>query len=351
MPSSNLHRPPVGWIVPLGIFLCLLCSPSQGQDSIIEFISPRFGTIRGLLEYSVDHDLEQGISDQPFDFSMTSHQLRLPGYRWLEEDHELLVGGSLRLLDISTGAMLLDTLQSFPEYLAEPELTVAYKQRISGPKIWGLSLTLGSPSDRPFDSIHEIAVDGNAFLRLPVGQADDAWLLFLNYSNTSQFLQNVPLPGIAYIHEPSEDLLAIVGVPFMYVKYKPLPRWTLQASYILLRNVHAQASYELLDNLSIYGGFDWDADVFLRHDRIDNDDRMFYYHKSLSAGTRWNITEDFYLDFSAGYRFGRFFFEGEDYDDRGFNRVDIGDGPFLALRVGLELGGPAKDSYAHAAGQ
>ena len=32
----------------------------------------------------------------------------------------------------------------------------------------------------------------------------------------------------------------------------------------------------------------------------------------------------------------------EDYDDRSFNRIDIGDGPFLALQVGIALNGRSK---------
>jgi len=41
---------------------------------------------------------------------------------------------------------------------------------------------------------------------------------------------------------------------------------------------------------------------------------------------------------SGGYSFDRFFFEGESYAaDRTDNRIDVGDGPFLAVRVGMKL--------------
>ena len=338
-----MNKPPlVCRLIPLAIFLCLLCSPAQAQDQDLptEFLSSHFGTIRGWLEYSVDHDFQQGVSDQPSEFSLTEYYLRVPGFRWLDQDHEFLVGSSLRILDVDTDAMFPDTAQSFPEYFANPELILAYKQRIAGAKIWGASLTLGSPSDRPFASIQEVAVDATAFLRLPVGQGGDAWLLFINYSNARPGLQHIPLPGIAYVYEPSEDFLALVGVPFTFINYKPSPRWTLRASYILPRDLQAKASYELSDSLTLYSGFDWGSDIFFRHDRHDDEDRLFFYKKTLSAGIRWELSEDLYLDFSAGYRFDRFFFEGEDYDDRSFNRIDVGDGAFLALRVALALDQP-----------
>ena len=282
-------------LICVGMFLCLASRQGVAEESAIEsameFMSPRFGTLRGKLEYSIDHDFREGISGQSGEFSMSDHRLRVPGFRVMDENHELLMFGNLRVLDIDSGAIFPNTGESFPEYLADVEVGLAYKERISGSRIWGVNVKVGSPSDRPFASIHEVAVNGSVFLRLPVGERD-AWLLFLNYSNTREDLQHIPLPGIAYVHRPSEDFWAGIGVPLVFVKYKPSARLTLRASYIMLRNVHAQASYELLEGLSVYGGFDWDSDVFFRHDRGDNDDRLFYYKKSLSGGIYWKIRED-----------------------------------------------------------
>ncbi len=319
------------------LLLCLLFSSAQAQDNRLQFMSPRFGTIRGWLEYSINHDFQQGISGQPSDFSLTEHYLRVPGYRSLSENHEFLIGSSVSVLDVDTDAIFPNTSDSFPEYFANPQLLLAYKQRIVADKIWGLSMTLSSPSDRPFASIHEVALNATAFLRLPIDQSDDAWIFFLNYANDRSDLQHIPLPGLAYVHKPSENFLAYLGIPFIYVKYNPAPRWALHASYIIPRNVHAKLSYQISDEFTIHGAFDWSSDTFFRHDRSDNDHRLFYYKKNLSAGIRYDITDDFYIDFSAGYSFDRFFFEGEDYDDRGFNRLNIGDGPFIALRLALAL--------------
>jgi hypothetical protein len=38
-----------------------------------------------------------------------------------------------------------------------------------------------------------------------------------------------------------------------------------------------------------------------------------------------------------GYSFDRFYFEGEDYGDRRDNRLDVGSGPFAAVRVGVRF--------------
>ena len=321
------------WLVLIG----MAAGRANGQsDDGMEFMSPRFGTIRGWLRYDVDHSFEQGISDQTSDFGITSHELKIPLFRTGGENSELLFGAKVRVWDIDSDAVLPDSGQSFPDYLICPEITVAYKERIEGSKIWGTRITLGSPSDKPFGSIEEVSVNALVFLRVPA-KNNDAWMFFLNYSNSRGFLEHIPLPGIAYVYKPSDNLLAYVGVPFVFVKYEPDDRWRLEASYMIPRGVHAKASYKFTEGWSVYGGFDWDSELFFRHDRHEDENRLFYYEKSIGGGVRWDINENIYVDFSAGYRFDRFFFEGEDYGDRSFNRINIGDGPYITLQAGIAL--------------
>ena len=47
----------------------------------------------------------------------------------------------------------------------------------------------------------------------------------------------------------------------------------------------------------------------------------------------------FYVRFQAlgGWAFDRFFFEGDRYEDRGFNRLEIADGPFLRIQLGVRF--------------
>ena len=40
------------------------------------------------------------------------------------------------------------------------------------------------------------------------------------------------------------------------------------------------------------------------------------------GGLRWRITDEVSLEAYAGYGFDRFFFEGDDYDDRGDHHID-----------------------------
>jgi hypothetical protein len=53
----------------------------------------------------------------------------------------------------------------------------------------------------------------------------------------------------------------------------------------------------------------------------------------VSAGVSKNVL----LDLSAGYTFDRMYFEGRNFTDRSFNRLDIGDGPYIAFRVDVRF--------------
>ncbi len=197
--------------------------------------------------------------------------------------------------------------------------------------IGGGSLSVGSASDKPFHSINEMTVGVNAFLRVPQGD-HNAWLFSLSYSPTSEL--PFPIPGVAYIYQPSDYLRINIGLPFA-VWYRPWDDLTLELSYMLLRTVHARAAYRVCAPVRVYAGFDWSNESYFLADRNDENDRFFYYEKRLSAGVQVFLRRQALLDISGGYVFDRFYFQGHQYNDRNHDRIDVGSGPLLGLRFEL----------------
>jgi hypothetical protein len=66
-------------------------------------------------------------------------------------------------------------------------------------------------------------------------------------------------------------------------------------------------------------------------------DRLWYLEKRVYGGLKRDVTRDAYFEIIGGYAFDRFFFEGDRYENRSFNRINIADGPFLMLQVGLRF--------------
>ena len=87
---------------------------------------------------------------------------------------------------------------------------------------------------------------------------------------------------------------------------------------------------------SAFGEFAWDYQRWLRHGRIDDGHNLRYTEKRVECGLVWSPSRDCSLSLSGGYAFDRLFYEDEAFDDRDLNRIDVRDGPFLALSLKLK---------------
>jgi hypothetical protein len=228
----------------------------------------------------------------------------------------------------STQAILPLSERRFPEDLWALNFAATYAHRFDSEVIVGGTLSVGSASDKPFHSIDEMTLGVSAFAWIPSGERN-AWLFSVAYSPTAEI--NFPIPMVAYIYNPSDYLRINIGLPFQ-IMYRPTEDLRLDFSYMLLRNVHAQATYRLCRPVSVFAAFDWENESYFLADRQNVNDRLFYYDKRLSAGLIFNVTRCFSVTLSGGYTFDRFYFEGAQYSDKNTNQVNVGDGPYLSLQ-------------------
>jgi hypothetical protein len=238
---------------------------------------------------------------------------------------------SLRSDLFHTNAILPDTGQPFPQDLWSVRIGTTYRHEFENGWITGTSLSIGSASDQPFHSVNELTGGVNLFLRIPQGE-HNAWLFTLNYSPTAELA--FPVPGVAYLWQPSDRLHVNVGLPFM-VMWRPLDDVTLDVSYMLIRTVHARATYRICRAASVYVGYDWNNESWYLVDRPDVHDRFFYFEQRVSAGVRGHLWKMATYDLSGGFVFDRSFFEGKNSNSQNFNRVDVGDAPILSVRFGI----------------
>ncbi len=313
-----------------------LSAAAPAQEPLAQWVSPTTGRPGLLSDYGVTYYPDRRVAGQDADLGMTRHDFSLLLPVWRDSGDELSASARMRLEELSTHAILPDTGERFPDELWDVRFGTNYRRRLDNDWIAGVGASLGSASDQPFHGSGELEAQATAFLRVPQGQRN-AWLFLLSYSNNRETLNNVPLPGLAYWYQPSEELRLLLGFPFASLEARPWRDLTVQLSWVLIRTVHARATYRLLDPLSLYTGFDWRNERYLRVDRPDSDDRLFYYEKSLIAGLRVDLSKAVSLDATGGYAFDRFYFEGEDYSDRNHNRLDIGDAPFFSGRLGVKL--------------
>ena len=198
-------------------------------------------------------------------------------------------------MDIQSNAVLTDVKVKLPDKLWDINLGGSYQHKIDDDKAAGLIISVGSPSDKPFDQADVIAVNVTGTLKHPAA-GNDAWLFFLNYATNREFLPNIPIPGFAYFWNPNPKFKALVGTPFASAEYEFSDNLSTRISYLIPRTIHTEVNYQLTDPVSLYSGFHWQNQRFFRAGRDDNDERLFYYEKQLNGGIRLNLNDNVFLD-------------------------------------------------------
>jgi hypothetical protein len=271
---------------------------------------------------------DEPVKGQGTDLGFVRTDLSLMAPFWQDSCNEWAGTVHVRGEFFNTDAILPLTGQPFPGELWNIRLGTSYRYLFDNGWISGVSASVGSASDEPFHSIHEMTAGLNAFLRIPQGE-HNAWLFTLAYSPNSEL--PFPIPGVAYVWQPSDHFRMNVGLPFQLM-YRPIDDLTLDLSYMLVRTVHARATYRLMPRLRVYVAYDWENESYFLADRENNNDRFFYYDMRLTSGVQWALSKRASLDLAAGYTFDRFYFEGQNYSNRNLNRLDIGDGPFGSVQ-------------------
>ncbi len=314
-------------------FLAALPDSVFGQEGIFNWFRPLAGkqdvSVSGRCEYSPRQEVKEqdtGLEDSRWETSII-----IPVAQG--EDWEWTAVSRIGLRDIRTRAVLPDTGDAVPSELWDLHFGAMYRRRLPGNRIIGGNLSLSSPSDRPFNGWYETAVMLNGFLNIPAA-GRDSWVLFLNYSTNREFLPHVPIPGAGYLYAPSRDFNALVGIPLLFVNYTPVEGLRFRGFYFPIHSVFAGCEYRLSPLIGIFAAFRWENDRYYRAGREDRHDRLFWYEKRVEAGVTLRAVGDLEVVLAGGVAFDRFFFEGESYnDDRTNNRVDVGAGPFIAVRA------------------
>ncbi len=268
------------------------------------------------------------VVGQPTSLGMVREDLSASAPIWSEGGDSLSLHAHVTSELFQTHAVLPNTGQAFPDQLWNVNFGASYRHVFDNGWIGGVSGSIGSASDQPFHSTRELTGSANAFLVVPSGERN-AWLFSLSYSPTSQL--PYPIPMVAYMWQPTDNFRANIGLPFQ-LWYRPIDDLTIDLSYMLLTTVHARATYRVTQPFRVYAGFDWSNESYFLADRLNEQDRFFYYEKRLTVGAQYFFGKQASLEAFGGYAFDRFYFEGKQLSDSHFNRVDVGNGLFVGAQ-------------------
>jgi hypothetical protein len=222
----------------------------------------------------------------------------------------LLATARINTTQFSTGAVLPVSGMSIPDNLWDVRFGLFGTRKLSnGWQVGGL-FNLGSASDELFNSVDELTLTSLAFVSIPV-RGRDAWNLSLFYSPTSQIA--FPIPGVAYVWRPSDQLEAQIGLPASLV-YAPNDTFLFRARYTPVTDVFVEARQKLLGRWELFSRYQIINESYFLANRENRRDRFFQFEHQLSSGLSYHLPAGFTFDLSAGYLFGRRYFQDSDFD-------------------------------------
>ena len=301
--------------------------------NLIPLLDSEIGNRPGLISYRLRRHDQARVRGQETNLTRTDHDISffLPVAR--SGDNELNLYAGLSVREFETDLRFPSSGRELPDDLYRLSLGFGFEHRTEQGWIWSLVNLLNSPSNNPLTSMEVMGLNSTLVLRIP-HRANNALILFLNYSSIRSSFNGAPLPGIGYWYESGEQLRTMLGLPFA-LDWRPTPEASLLVNYIPLRDLSASLSYKLSENLKAYLSFEWSVDSYLLANRTDNDERLYSYEKSLGLGLQVRLTRYLNLDLMAGYVFDRFLFYGHDYGNRDDDRVDLDQGLILSASLGL----------------
>ena len=313
---------------------CLAGAPAARAQELGNWMIPEVGNLKYNLSYDFAYSPDRSVEGQETDMGYASHTGRFLAPLWQNPRDELALHGRASYMSVDTAAILPTSGREFPGDLWDLRLGATYRHKMDRGWVWGGELTVGSPSDKPFNKMDDTSISATATLLTPWGQNKaHRWLFLLNYSNTRDFLANVPIPGAAYAYMPDKNLSILLGLPLASIRYKPAPKWTLSGLYIYPRTIISSAAYRPLKWVEGSVGFDWTYQRWFLSDRSDDKDRLFFYQKEAKAGVKFFLPQGLVLNLTGSYAFDRLWFQGDDWDDRDQDRVNLENGYIFRAMV------------------
>jgi hypothetical protein len=288
------------------------------------------GQVPAVVSYNVTWLPEQPVRNQFTNLGTEQQRFSVLAPLYQDSANELSLTSHVGVDLIQTRAVLPTSAMPFPSDLWNVGLGGTYRHLFDNGWIAGGSVSIGSASDKPFNSINEVNLSVTSFLRIPSGE-HNAWLFSLSYSPTAQLA--FPIPGVAYQWVPNDRFQANLGIPFAII-WRPIDDLLLNLSYVPLTNINARATYRVWGPVRVYTGYHWTNQGYFLADRTDNRDRFLYYDMRVVGGVQANLGA-WSLDLSSGYAFDRYYTMAHGASVSGADRVDIGAGPFLSLGVRL----------------
>ena len=194
---------------------------------------------------------------------------------------------------------------------------------------WDMGVTVGGgySSTHPFVNESGVYQIGHLTAQKPI-DANDSFLLAVDYEGNSSLLPDVPLPGFAFQHR-GEVCTFMVGYPTSYFAW--MPKWNVKiaALYEAPYTADIDLDYRMNKNYGFYSDVGNFFQGFVRSDS-DIYHRQFFQMTRVELGLRCNFDPYWDAAIGIGYAFDQNVSNGYDIRDmRGVGHIS--NEPYLAF--------------------
>jgi hypothetical protein len=269
------------------------------------------------------------------DLGLTRHDFSISTPVHQTDRDEWSLTASLREESLDTDLTLPDGAGAdAPGELWAVRFGGGYRHRFDNDWIAGLTARVGSASDEPFADADQVTGSASGMLRIPVRRRD-AVILTLSFSNNTDFLNRIPIPGVAYLYWPNDRFRALVGFPFVDVMARPTDRLRLDVYYRFLYTAEGRVTCRLAEALRAFAGYGLGNESYFLNESAGDDLRLFYTEQRGFGGLGVGLTESAEIEAGGGYAFDRSYSLS---DERNFRRgrgphVDVDSGPFASAAI------------------
>lgn len=303
-----------------------LCLPVFAQSDMELIIFPDQYHVKGLLRVDVSPMNTVDEEDQDEDFEMGESFTTLRYNLKHSESRDIYLTVDSYWASIDNQANFIETGESLPDELYDFSAGLLFREQLDNGWTLGGSIRLGSSSDKLFDSFDEVYLHSQVFLRVPHLEYT-SWIFIAGVNTDWKY----PIyPGIAYAFPISHRAYMMIGFPVLATGGNITDKLAFSALFVPGRS-NVQLDYALTDRVTPYIGYTARSRFFSRADRDDNDDKIRLSDSRVFAGTTIKVLKRGMIDVRGGYAFDRDFGEGDDYDERKDNTIDIENAAFASF--------------------
>lgn len=222
-----------------------------------------------------------------------------------------------------------------PQKLSDRHFGLSWSQQTEQEQVWGLALSYGSASDKPFSG-SDVSTIGATLTKQQPASENANWIYLLSYSNNRTILNGIPLPGFAYTFTSATKTSGgAIGIPFFSYWMAPSPK-LFASFFVLLPSVaRMQAGYMLWGPLQANAKLEWSQQVYMRSQRTEATERIFYDSKRAAASLKSFFSRQTHVELEFARVFDRSMFNGENVFEPTSDRLHLPQEWQISMAVNL----------------